>query len=73
MMESISKKTGKKFHGKFAETAVRIGIATPTEDPEVNEQEETPALSSEKKTDKPKGKPVKAVTVKKVPEKKGKK
>ena len=27
-MESFSKKTGKKFTGKFASTAVRLGLAT---------------------------------------------
>ena len=30
-MESISKK-GKKFTGKFASTAVRLGLATPSGD-----------------------------------------
>jgi hypothetical protein len=29
-MESISKRTGKKFTGKFASTAVRLGLATPS-------------------------------------------
>ena len=31
-MESISVKTGKKFTGKFASTAVRLGLATPSGD-----------------------------------------
>lgn len=31
-MESIHNKTGKKFTGKFAETAVRLGLAKPTDD-----------------------------------------
>jgi hypothetical protein len=29
-MESISIKSGKKFTGKFASTAVRLGLATPS-------------------------------------------
>jgi hypothetical protein len=33
-MESISIKTGKKFTGKFASTAVRLGLATPSGDEE---------------------------------------
>jgi hypothetical protein len=43
-MESYSKKTGKKFTGKFAETAVKIGIAS--ENLEGKKQEETPAKPS---------------------------
>ena len=40
-MESISK-NGKVFHGKFAETAVRLGLASASEDQD-NVQGETPA------------------------------
>jgi hypothetical protein len=54
-MESYSKKTGKKFTGKFAETAVKIGIAS--ENLEGKKQEETPAKPSKvakpAKVDKP--------------------
>jgi hypothetical protein len=44
LMGSISKRTGKHFTGKFAETALKIGLATEGENLEGNEQEETPAL-----------------------------
>jgi hypothetical protein len=43
-MESYSKKTGKKFTGKFAETAVRLGLAS--ENLEGKKQEKTPAKPS---------------------------
>ena len=43
-MESISKRTGKHFTGKFADTALKIGIASEGENLEGNEQGESPAL-----------------------------
>jgi hypothetical protein len=39
-MESFSKKTGKKFTGKFASTAVRLGLATPAGDEEESDLKE---------------------------------
>ena len=50
-MISKSKRTGKIFTGKFAETAVRIGLG---ENLEGNEQEETPATPSKKRVKKAK-------------------
>jgi hypothetical protein len=43
-MVSISKRTGKHFTGKFAETAVKIGLAS--ENLEGNEQDNVPAPPS---------------------------
>lgn len=60
-MESISKRTGKHFTGKFAETAIRIGLAD--ENLEGNEQEKTPAKPSKVAKVKVKT-PTKAKTVK---------
>jgi hypothetical protein len=53
-MYSISKRTGKHFTGKFAETAIRIGLAS--ENLEGKKQEEIPAKPSKvaKKTPKKK-------------------
>ena len=38
-MGSISKKTGKVFHGKFADLAVRLGLADPIENTEEKKEE----------------------------------
>jgi hypothetical protein len=47
-MESISK-SGKIFTGKFAETAVKIGLANPIEEGQDNVQGETPAQNPDAK------------------------
>lgn len=49
-MESISKRTGKKFTGKFASTAVRLRLATPSG--EESEEKVSKTKSSEKSTEK---------------------
>jgi hypothetical protein len=48
-MESISKKTGKKFTGKFADIAVKIGIAdSPGEKEEVQPKAKSPSKAPKK-------------------------
>jgi hypothetical protein len=48
-MESISKRTGKKFTGKFGDTALKIGIATPSgESEEVKPKAKTPSKAPKK-------------------------
>jgi hypothetical protein len=60
-MESISKKTGKKFTGKFADIAVKIGIAdNPGESEEVKPKVKTPSKKA----------PAKKASNKKAPKKK---
>jgi hypothetical protein len=52
-VESISVKTGKKFTGKFASTAVRLGLATPSGDEEESDLIEV-TTAPKKKGRKPK-------------------
>ena len=49
-MESISVKTGKKFTGKFASTAVRLGLATPLGDEEAANTDEVKASVKKRTT-----------------------
>jgi outer membrane biosynthesis protein TonB len=49
-MESYSKRTGKKFTGKFAHTAINIGLAS--ENLEGNDQGESPDLPPKVETPK---------------------
>jgi hypothetical protein len=51
-MDSISKRTGKKFTGKFASTAVKIGLATPSGEEEAKPKVKTPSKTKPKKTKK---------------------